>query len=62
MQDHQTSRGLLPAFERSGVRVVVRIAGIHPLDVVRHYLGKRRQVAPTESLIHTLDETGVLLS
>src|SRR5215208_6346250 len=50
----------LLASERSGVWVVVGIAGIHPLDVVRHHLGKRRHVAPTESLIRTLDEAGVL--
>jgi hypothetical protein len=45
----------VPAFGSSA-----EIAGIHPLDVVRHHLGKRRQVAPTESLIRTLDEAGVL--
>ena len=28
--------------------------GYHPLDVIRQHLGKRRQVAPTESLIRTL--------
>jgi len=33
----------------SGVRVVVGIAGIHPLDVVRHHLGKRIHVASTET-------------
>src|SRR3954447_1247218 len=49
------------AFKRSGVRVVGRIAWIHPLDVVRHHLGKRRHVAPTESLIRTLGEAGVLI-
>jgi hypothetical protein len=38
----------------------VGIAGIHPLEVVRHHLGKRRHVAPTGSLIHTLGEAGVL--
>ena len=43
-------------FERSGVRVVVGISGIHPLDVVRHHLGKRRHVAPTEGLVRTLGE------
>jgi hypothetical protein len=44
----------------SGVRVVVGIAGIHPLDVVRHHLGKRIHVASTENLVRTLDEARVL--
>ena len=32
----------LLTFERSGVRVDLGIARTHPLDVVRHHLGKRR--------------------
>ena len=39
---------------------IVGIAWIHPLDVVRHHLGKRGHVAPTEGLIRTLGEAGVL--
>ena len=61
MRDHQTSQDGFLAVERSGVRVVGRIAGIHPLDVVRHRLGKRRHVATTESLIGTLGEARVLI-
>jgi len=57
MRDHQPAQdGFLLPFERSGVRVVVGISGIHPLDVVRHHLGKRRHVAPTEGLVRTLGE------
>jgi len=51
--------GLL-AVERAGVRINGGIAGIHPLDVVRHHLGKRRHVTPSKCLVCALGETGVL--
>jgi hypothetical protein len=59
----ETSNALLSApskLSTSTASHITAIASDAPLDVVRHHLGKRRHVAPTESLIRTLNEAGVL--